>query len=99
MRDLARYQIGIEPPLGRVPLYVAGFGHPPAASVYWKCDPSVHGAFDTSRTDGGPVFQYFVQAAGHVQTAVLAILRAAGFTVERDDQDPLALLILAGPST
>ncbi|MEV5943432.1 hypothetical protein [Streptomyces sp. NPDC051994] len=70
----------------------------PAAWLNWQCDPSVHAAFDPSRPDGGPAFQYFVQAAGHMQTTVLAILRDAGFTVEQDDLDPLVLLILSDSS-
>ncbi|MFI1106325.1 hypothetical protein [Streptomyces melanogenes] len=68
--------------------------HPAAASVYWQCDPSVHSAYDTSRPDGGPAFQYFIKAAGHVQAAVMGILRSAGFTVERDDMDPLSLWVM-----
>ncbi|MFD9488676.1 hypothetical protein [Streptomyces sp. NPDC059991] len=83
----------IDDPSPGAKIDVEPFEDGPAASVYWNCDPSVHSAYDTSRPDGGPAFQYFIQAAGHVQTAVIGILRSAGFTVERNDQDPLALWI------
>ncbi|WP_438297176.1 hypothetical protein [Streptomyces sp. HUAS TT7] len=75
---------------------VDDFEDGPGVWGYWNCDPSLHAAFDMSRPGQGLAFQYFVQAAGHVQTAVLGILMAAGFIVERDDQDPLVLLIWPG---
>ncbi|MEV6548428.1 hypothetical protein AB0M57_06910 [Streptomyces sp. NPDC051597] len=40
------------------------FEESPGVDVYWNCDPSVHAEFDTGCPDGGPAFQYFIQAAG-----------------------------------
>lgn len=44
----------IDDPSPGAKIEVESFEDGPAASVYWKCAPSVHGAFDTSRPDGGP---------------------------------------------